>query len=429
MWAAKICDRADLEGMIMSQVPLCLIRDSRCVLLIQPAAMSLLHAEPPPGQLPTLAAAHPQAYTALIDCCLRIPGMSHFSMLLPGRLLLYASPAMLLGSQAALDHPAAVAGLASALTSLSKLVVQRISKAADLQSQPAAAATDATAAYFPAAAPNIAIDCVGDPARTLIGWFEGLDSAAAGNVGGSSSSSSSSQAAASAALLAVVFARSFVQLADVMNAAGPRVFLRSVLGRPVFAMRWLNEPGGHGCNFATQQMQKLWAAFKSVGIAPLAAAAGDSAAAAAAASASAASTSDSSGSSASQQVKWGYLLRLQQCSPQWAAAVAAYEANQPIWQEIQDMALPSSAAAAAQLSQQYADAIGLCKALAAAAPLPILCNNPSCGNTEGVSEAAAASKRCSGCKCRYCSAACQKADWKRHKEACKRMAAARQACV
>jgi hypothetical protein len=93
------------------------------------------------------------------------------------------------------------------------------------------------------------------------------------------------------------------------------------------------------------------------------------------------------------------------------------------------LALPSTAAAAEQRSQQYAKAVGLCRALAAAAALPIACNNPSCGNIDGVSEAAAASKVCSGCRCRYCSVACQRADWQRHKGACRCMAAAGQACV
>jgi hypothetical protein len=123
------------------------------------------------------------------------------------------------------------------------------------------------------------------------------------------------------------------------------------------------------------------------------------------------------------------LLRLQQCSPQWAAAVAAYEANQPDWEEVESGALPSTAAAAEQHSQKYAEAIGLCRALAAAAPLPVVCNNLSCNNLEGISEAAAACKACAGCRCRYCSVACQRADWKRHKGACRHMAAAGQVCV
>jgi hypothetical protein len=123
------------------------------------------------------------------------------------------------------------------------------------------------------------------------------------------------------------------------------------------------------------------------------------------------------------------LLRLQQSSLQWAAAVAAYEANAADREVDDTRALPSTAAATEQQSWQYAEALATCRALAAAAPLPVVCNNPSCGNTEGVSEAAAACKACAGCRCRYCSVACQKADWKRQKSACRGMAAAGQTCV
>jgi hypothetical protein len=83
---------------------------------------------------------------------------------------------------------------------------------------------------------------------------------------------------------------------------------------------------------------------------------------------------------------------------------------------------------AADVSQMYTTALQLCRALVAAAPLPLVCNNPGCKAMVGLSEAAAARKVCAGCRCRYCSAACQAADWRRHKRACKRMAAAGQAC-
>jgi hypothetical protein len=437
------------------------------------AAMSFVHAEPLPGQLPSLAAARPEAYTALIDCCLRMPSMPPHLMLVPGPLLLHAFTAAVRGSQATLGNTAAIASLASALTSLVKRVVQLIRAAADLQSQPVAAAVgdaDAVAAYFPAAAPNIASDCVDRAARLLTGWSGGLESGEGG--AGNAAGSSSGQAAASAALLAVVLARSLVQLADAMEAAGPEVFFTPLLGEPGFPMRWLNEPEGAGDAFTVrtllpwggedphnavvqwqvwqlavlQVMQRLWAAFKSVGIAPLAASELPAASAASTSAAAASSealaddacadpqersdsSSSSSNSSGSQQVKWGYLLRLQQHRPQWAAAVAAYEAKQPNWEDVRAMVLPSTAVAAEQLSQQFAEAIGLCRALAAAAPLPVVCNNPSCGNTKRVSEAAAACKACAGCRCSYCSVDCQKADWKRHKGACRSMADAGEACV
>jgi hypothetical protein len=80
------------------------------------------------------------------------------------------------------------------------------------------------------------------------------------------------------------------------------------------------------------------------------------------------------------------------------------------------------------IGQLYTYALEFCRTVVAAVPLPVVCNNPSCENMGGVSEAAAAGKLCVGCRCRYCSAACQAADWKRHRRACKRMAAAGQAC-
>jgi hypothetical protein len=77
----------------------------------------------------------------------------------------------------------------------------------------------------------------------------------------------------------------------------------------------------------------------------------------------------------------------------------------------------------------YADALQLCRVLTDAAPLTVVCNNPVCVNLAGVREAAAACKACSECGCRYCSVACHRADWKRHKPGCKRMAAAGESCA
>ena len=65
------------------------------------------------------------------------------------------------------------------------------------------------------------------------------------------------------------------------------------------------------------------------------------------------------------------------------------------------------------------EAVELCMVVVNALPLPVGCNNPSCGSLGGPSEVAAAGKRCGACKiAHYCSAACQKADWKGHREAC-----------
>ncbi|KAF6254255.1 hypothetical protein COO60DRAFT_335067 [Scenedesmus sp. NREL 46B-D3] len=413
------------------------------------------YAERPAGQLPGLAAAHPEAYTALFDCWLRVPVLPADCMLVASQLLSYAVTAVL-GSAAALSNTAAVAGLASALTSLVKRAVQFTRAAAALQAQ-SAAAGDA-AAFFPAAIDHITGDCFRMMACAICDASTSSHVFAAPAAG--SASGSNSQAAASAALLAVVLARSLVQLADAMEAAGPEVYSRSLLGEPSFRVRWIRAVDAAGGMFATaelhpcgseqqqtvetqwqvwqlsvlQAVQHLLAALGAVGMAPPAAAAGASAAAAgASAAAAAAAGSGGTGmapvSSGSQQVRWGYLLQLQQSSPRWAAAVAAYGATQPNWEDIEVGAQRSSAAEAEQRTQQYAQAIGFCRALAAAAPLLVVCNNPSCENCAGVSEAAAASKACAGCRCRYCSVACQRADWKRHKHACRCMVAAGETCV
>jgi hypothetical protein len=138
-------------------------------------------------------------------------------------------------------------------------------------------------------------------------------------------------------------------------------------------------------------------------------------------------------SSSSRQAKWGYLLQLQQNS-RWAGAAAAFDSKWPdISTAVDGLAqeMPTSSSSTGthvDVGQLYADALQLCRALAAAAPLPLVCNNPGCDNLEGASEAAVASKMCAGCRCRYCSAACQAADWRRHRKGCKAMAAGGLAC-
>jgi hypothetical protein len=59
----------------------------------------------------------------------------------------------------------------------------------------------------------------------------------------SSSSSRTSQAAAGAVLLAVVLARSLVQLADAVEAAGPQLLFDCQTRQPAFHLKW--SPAGH----------------------------------------------------------------------------------------------------------------------------------------------------------------------------------------
>jgi hypothetical protein len=376
-----------------------------------------------------------------------------------------ASPMLALAVRAVLGSAAQsdmtmVSGLASALASHVKRAVQLIGAAATLDAGPLAAAN--AGACFPAAIQHIARSSVAQAAQIIHEAFAD-DSVATSSAGVSSSSSSSccssSQAAASAALLVVVLARNLLQLADAMEAAGPQVYLRSLLGRPAFNIRWLRRlraersgpvyavkrcgPCGseqqHTAEVQWQAwqlcvlevMQPLLAAMRSLGMAPSPVVAAGSAAAAASASASSSSSAAASAdsSSSSHHTKWGHLLCLQQSSQQWAAAVAAYDASHPYPEAAVEGALPSSAAAAEQLAQQYAEALALCRTLAAAAPVTVVCNNPSCSNLAGVSEAASACKACAGCRCRYCSVDCQRADWKRHKRACRLLVAAGMTCA
>jgi hypothetical protein len=134
-----------------------------------------------------------------------------------------------LSSTTALANTAAVAALASALTSLVKRAVQFTKAAVSLRSQQLEqdSLDSKAAANFPVALPHI-------ENQVLQELFKGF-----GAIFSSSSSSSNQlQARASAALLAVVAARSIVQLADAMEAAGPQLLLESHNAAPAFRIGW-----------------------------------------------------------------------------------------------------------------------------------------------------------------------------------------------
>jgi hypothetical protein len=307
----------------------------------------------------------------------------------------------------------------------------------------------------------------------------------------SGSSSSSHQAAASLALLVVLMSRSLAQLADVMEAAGPQLLFDSLTAEVMCPVAWtanqstassfkmqpFGDPAQSGVQGSWIQWQRivlimfaeLHASLELLGMAPAAASrAGDRAAAPAAGSAAAAVQNDASSgpastecgqadnsssagvfssssaaspyvdgdsnsnsNSSSEHVKWSYLLRLQESDPQWAAAAAGYASKWHAfdWGRLSDPKLFATAVATEDAQQLYADAVQLCRTLTEAAPIAVVCNNPSCQNLACVREAALACKACSSCGCRYCGVVCQRADWKRHKPACKRMAAAGQTCA
>jgi hypothetical protein len=148
-------------------------------------------------------------------------------------------------------------------------------------------------------------------------------------------------------------------------------------------------------------------------------------------SSSAASAQVNGSSSSSEHVKWSYLLHLQESDPQWAAATAGFASHWHAfdWSCLNNQIFTTAPAAQLALQVLYEDALQLCRTLTDVAPITVVCNNPSCQNLACVREAASACKACTGCGCRYCSELCQRADWKRHKPACKRMAAAGQTCA
>jgi hypothetical protein len=283
------------------------------------------------GQLPELAAAHPEAYASFADCSIFSHLMKPIDMMLAYDLLQQAHGAVLGGSRretTQLGNAAAVAALASALTSFVKRTVQFTKATADLMlpttaapmtaaaliraqrgeaGAAAAAATlnsskvavavveelePAAAACFTAAVPTlfgvmttmagalhvisarrgaskwaaaaeVAGGCLSCGLLVWNGWSGWLKLGwvwwlvmvclvvlqlrrihrvlwGADGVTVASSTSSSTQARASSAVLAMIVVRSAVQIAEVLEAAGPMLLYKSKAVKPNF--HWAMNP-------------------------------------------------------------------------------------------------------------------------------------------------------------------------------------------
>jgi len=98
------------------------------------------------------------------------------------------------------------------------------------------------------------------------------------------------------------------------------------------------------------------------------------------------------------------------------------EATVAAWHAVRDVEAPSHSAVMTLAQQLSAFGRALCSL-----PFAQGCNNPSCTNTEGLTESdliKGSSKTCAGChKARYCSKACQQQAWKLHKPVCRALAA------
>jgi hypothetical protein len=257
------------------------------------------------------------------------------------------------------------------------------------------------AAAFPAAVPdlyellqNVAVvlltlttPAAGLGSGSIIRQLQGRAGSAA-----ASASSSSTQGRLSCALLAIVFIRSAVQIADAMQAAGPQLLFGSQKVQPAYfgaQNAALNEfdsyisapvthitapvaaPGLRQQQPSVLQQWQLWqqmvlrslqvalGVLKVLGIVPqlggaeFAEDAGSSR-----------SSGSASSSSSSQKVKWSQLLQLQYSS-KLAEAVAMFEEKWPNWYCDQYNIYSGTAAAAEKTGEMYADALGLCRAVAA----------------------------------------------------------------
>jgi hypothetical protein len=422
-----------------------------------------------------LARKHPVAFFQFIDICAR---SGRIDIQYTGTLFnLAAIGCARVGTKGLADllsSPAATAALASALCSLLKLTVQHIQEQAAKAAAAAAAADaeeDKALARVLLFSPTLLFTKVLLPlVMAVVPAVEAAVAAAPSSSSSSSSSDSSPngrQAWASAMFLAVLVLRGFVQVheaaasvpaaaaaglaqhatdAPILSIVDARVQQMMVCMLAVFRMAFvLTTDGMRKCRgeLAHQQQQQLGTGLvNGRSFSSAAAAAAVESGQGQLAAAAPVQPELHSSSSSSQPVRWRHLLCLHPSRKLMAAIVNFGRA----WREdevasvlygsqvkpgamAEGQSLEQAYAAAlskeqlAEMRQLYQDALRLCWTVAAVTPLPVVCNNPGCGELSGVSDAAAARYVCAGCGCRYCSAACQAAGWRSHKKACRRMAA------
>jgi hypothetical protein len=135
------------------------------------------------------------------------------------------------------------------------------------------------------------------------------------------------------------------------------------------------------------------------------------------------------GSSGSQRLpsrlQWDYVMQQVQNSSIWTTAIVVFDSK---WSS----GLVLLAAGQLGDANTAEEAVGSCMQMHCSCAghwqqqrrCRSSCNNPHRSNLAEATEKALAAKQCAGCRCRHCSAVCQRADWKRHRPACKAMVAA-----
>jgi hypothetical protein len=383
-----------------------------------------------------LARKHPVAFFQLLDLCARSGQLDAPAAVKACQIAGNGSGRIgVKGLADLLSSPAATAALGSALCSILKLCAQHtmqpVSQAALSIEQPALIAVHALSTSL------LPLGNMLHPAMC-----ESLSSA--GVSASSSSSSRSQQCRASAVFLLVLAFRGVLSLHEAVACMGGATEAGLSPDATAAQMRTADDAAAHMYMVsALQVLSNMLAALNLSQMKQPVAAAAAAGTAAERVQAVTEDGSSSSSNSSSPPLYWLHLLRLHDSRK----LNATFSAFRRVWTPAQATAVirdntvtgiqdtPGGPPAAGkitaavssqqmtQMRQLYHDSLAICRAVTARAPLPVVCNNPGCGELSGVSEAAAARYVCAGCGCRYCSAACQAAGWRSHKKACRRMAA------